>query len=967
MARLWTLLVSAGLFLAPAVAAAQEIGSCAALSPQAPVDAQTTALTQRIDNQGPLTPDARTALSFEVEQQRQRLSNSIGQGRGEPGLGAIRRAAASLIALDATLSRAQQWPEARLLRARLRNTLTIAYGEARCYAAAARFLRDALPFVPDPSPDRASVLTNLGSALFGTREIANFEEARRVLTEAATLLGTDRSYAAVKTLLGVYSTLGLLARNSQDYAKAIEHYLAGIELLEQPGTTALFQQMQDDTGPGILATLHCNLAISYGWAQRPDLAAPSFRRSQELFGQREPAECALARADHLRDRAEDQSACQALSLIVQRAPGARSRALAIIKRTQIEKCEGDRLSALGRARALLANEGQANPIDLALLAEAEGNALLDAGRASDAIAAYEEALSRTRAAAPAATLQIAMALANLSMTRASHGGDLSRAVDEARGAAAALRDWQAATSIGCSAGTASNKDIVGLIREYVSLVLFEWKRAAQRRGDQDELSRIDRDMFSLLQLKELNRVGVAAVRSALRTRGEQTNNRAFETALAEVCQLEANLARAVREIRPDVSDIAGKLDAARAKLLRAQADLPDAERALLASGSGQLSLSELSRYLLDGEGVALLRIGVFSSSLFVGVKNGAQVRYAILQSTKAKAESIARAMSALKAARTQPDAFEVSLREMSALFELDKIRVVFEGARHFLVVQDGALADLPAHLLPVGSQRLGELAPVSVLPSLYALTTLRDGRSRSGRSRSVVAIGDPDLEHEVECRPERASSMLPPDAVHRAVRCLGEPAGMQPLIQRVHRRLGGPTPLLRSDAKKGNLTSYTFDGAGIVLFGTHGLVGNEAISTEPALVLSPNLNDPRDNGLLTATEIARLNMDDTWLAIIAACNSGSASPLAVEEGFSGLGIAFITAGAKALLISHWRTDPVAAYRLITDMIDQMDADPSLAVASALSAAQQNLRKINAAPEFWGPFVLLGDGTTTMPR
>jgi hypothetical protein len=47
-------------------------------------------------------------------------------------------------------------------------------------------------------------------------------------------------------------------------------------------------------------------------------------------------------------------------------------------------------------------------------------------------------------------------------------------------------------------------------------------------------------------------------------------------------------------------------------------------------------------YPAEGEGVLLLRVGTFSSSLFIGVKYGNDLRYAILQTLKAKSDSIQR-------------------------------------------------------------------------------------------------------------------------------------------------------------------------------------------------------------------------------------------------------------------------------------------------------------------------------------
>jgi CHAT domain-containing protein len=80
-----------------------------------------------------------------------------------------------------------------------------------------------------------------------------------------------------------------------------------------------------------------------------------------------------------------------------------------------------------------------------------------------------------------------------------------------------------------------------------------------------------------------------------------------------------------------------------------------------------------------------------------------------------------------------------------------------------------------------------------------------------------------------------------------------------------------------------------------------------AAKAEPALILSPpQIATEEDDGLLTASEITQLKLDADWV-VLSACNTaagGSGKPNA--EAFSGLARAFFYAGARALLVSHWR-------------------------------------------------------------
>jgi CHAT domain-containing protein len=104
-------------------------------------------------------------------------------------------------------------------------------------------------------------------------------------------------------------------------------------------------------------------------------------------------------------------------------------------------------------------------------------------------------------------------------------------------------------------------------------------------------------------------------------------------------------------------------------------------------------------------------------------------------------------------------------------------------------------------------------------------------------------------------------------------------------------------------SEQGRLAEYA-----IVHFATHGaLAGQVRGAAEPGLILTPppkGTSDPaleRDDGFLTASEIATLKLDADWV-ILSACNTAGEG----TEALSGLARAFFYAGARALLVSHGR-------------------------------------------------------------
>jgi CHAT domain-containing protein len=70
-----------------------------------------------------------------------------------------------------------------------------------------------------------------------------------------------------------------------------------------------------------------------------------------------------------------------------------------------------------------------------------------------------------------------------------------------------------------------------------------------------------------------------------------------------------------------------------------------------------------------------------------------------------------------------------------------------------------------------------------------------------------------------------------------------------------------------------------------------------------------------DDGLLTASEVAQLNLDADWV-VLSACNT-AAGEKSDAEAFSGLARAFYYAKARALLVSHWAVASEVAVKLST--------------------------------------------------
>jgi len=111
-----------------------------------------------------------------------------------------------------------------------------------------------------------------------------------------------------------------------------------------------------------------------------------------------------------------------------------------------------------------------------------------------------------------------------------------------------------------------------------------------------------------------------------------------------------------------------------------------------------------------------------------------------------------------------------------------------------------------------------------------------------------------------------------------------------------------------------------------------------------------------EDGILTAKEISNLNLRNTELVVLSACETGLGE-INGSEGVYGLQRAFKMAGAKNLLMSLWKVPDEATQELMTAFYTNWLSE-KMTLHDAFQTAQQTMRAKYADPYMWAGFILI---------
>jgi CHAT domain-containing protein/Flp pilus assembly protein TadD len=337
-------------------------------------------------------------------------------------------------------------------------------------------------------------------------------------------------------------------------------------------------------------------------------------------------------------------------------------------------------------------------------------------------------------------------------------------------------------------------------------------------------------------------------------------------------------------------------------------------------------------------------------------------------------EVIDRHISAFRAALRSPARTDVRQRSRDlARLILDPIGADLDGLARLVISPDGELSVIPfAALVDDKGRYLVERCEIDGLASGRDLLRLSD---RLAPRESPLIVADPAFQAETPGTPgggglvfealpgtaEEASALkaLLPDAriatkaaatetlvkgvkgprlLHIATHgFFFDPASLAAASTPSDRR--GPSPAAAPAESAGRFALLR---SGLALAGANGARAGE-----------------KDDGLLTAFEVASLDLHGTQLVVLSACETGLGE-VRSGDGVYGLGRALTLAGAETQVMSLWQVSDEATRDLMIGFYRKLIAHEGR-VAAMRAVQLEWLRKgPRSHPFFWAAFVVSGD-------
>ncbi|MBN9538855.1 MAG: CHAT domain-containing protein [Alphaproteobacteria bacterium] len=561
--------------------------------------------------------------------------------------------------------------------------------------------------------------------------------------------------------------------------------------------------------------------------------------------------------------------------------------------------------------------------------------------------------------------------------RAGRRVDAVRFLDEADGLSRSriTREWRS--------GNVAAASTLASLRSHLRRAA-DVRAALATTGTPQEQARAREAAFEAAQLPHITDAALAVLAQAqqrlLESDGSQSRQALstredIEVALRRIAALRAAF---IAYVSDEEAERASRLLRNREPQLRSGAGPNSDIAAVTPVGSKSASVQLRSNELL------LTTVSADEATVVVAMT---QAKMSIRRAPLSKA-SLAEAVASLRAGveiqdgMLPPFPYQVAAKLFEDLFGGFKTDIL--SAKHLYFVPDGPLLSLPLHLLltekvsaPEGASAIRSanlpwllLGPaISILPSVQSLAALRR-MPASAAQEAFLGIGDPLLKGAASAKRGVAATEILDKSGRVSLAALSQlsqlPDSKIELLS-MAKAMDSKSEdlLLQQGATETGIRRLSLDRYRVIAFATHGLLAGELDGlVEPALVLTPPQTASRsDDGVLMASEIAALKLD-AEVVILSACNTAGSDGKPQAEGLSGLARAFIAAGARRVVASHWSVSSDSASLLMSEMIRQSRANRLSNWSEAHRVAMVKLSREAGPPEYahpahWAPFVVIG--------
>jgi CHAT domain-containing protein len=270
---------------------------------------------------------------------------------------------------------------------------------------------------------------------------------------------------------------------------------------------------------------------------------------------------------------------------------------------------------------------------------------------------------------------------------------------------------------------------------------------------------------------------------------------------------------------------------------------------------------------------------------------------------------------------------------------VDRLIVVADGPLHHLPFE--ALRPAPA-AAPLATRYQFVVAPSA---TLWLQSRMSGQQAIAGRA---LVLADPAVAHA-----RNATA-----AVRNATLESGIRAGALPYSRHesraIARHLGAADTLVGEAASERALKNVDLRRYAIVHLAAHAVADEARPHRSAVLLASP---DEREDGLLQAAEIERLDLDRR-IVVLSACQTAAGAVLS-GEGVLSLARAFFAAGATSVIGTRWPVRDADAAFLFDAFYRALAGGDTL--AAAVQRARLAALDAGRPPMVWASLVLLGEG------